>query len=354
MASVYTQVVSRKGPEDTRQTPVVTLRRITTAQGAVTNDTIIDSFLTGLTDSPVGLTLVRRPDDPLRFEVRSVTAFNAVTGETTVGVAFSSRVAAGEQYGICSLQTGGGSGSVAVPAVDSLLNAFMHEVVGNKGDTAIYVSAATRSLMSYLKGVVNQFGNISGHTLVSLAAKFGDGAESLLTVLGLTTTAADQTTGAASAQARLRGLLTSLGNPAADTLTTIVAKLGNMAVSLATKTEPVRTAANFSYLDAGGEQTVFTVAPPAGQTWEVSFIGLDVNALTQNSNVRIKKRIDGATFRTINGATGVLVLATEEGAFETGAYVVDNTSQLQVTMAEVADEGAARTIPYEYYYRRLV
>ena len=202
-----------------------------------------------------------------------------------------------------------------------------------------------------LAGILTNIGNPSAEALTSLTAKFGNITQSLLTILGATTDAVVQTPTAGSMHAKLAGILTNIGNPSADTLTSLAAKLGNMAVSLATKTEPVRVAATFSYLDAGGEQTVFTVAPAAGQTWEVSFLALDINALTQNNTIRTKKRIDGATFRTI---ASVLALSTDEGVFDSVAFIVDNTSQLQVTMQEAADEAAARSIPYEYYYRRLV
>ena len=101
----------------------------------------------------------------------------------------------------------------------------------------------------------------------------------------------------------------------------------------------------FSYLDAGGEQTVFTYTPTKNAI--VHIIWLDLSTLTQNSTIRLKHQIDGAvyrTFETFNWTTGM-----DDGVyFRSIAIMVGRP--LQVTMQEVANEGANRNIPYYYVY----
>lgn len=108
MPAVYGLTLHNKSPEDERQTPLVPIRSVTTAAGNAGGLSLIDARLVGLTDSPVQLTIVRRPDDPLRAEVRQASAFNAVTGEVTVGTAFSSQMAAAEHYAIVTTSRIGG------------------------------------------------------------------------------------------------------------------------------------------------------------------------------------------------------------------------------------------------------
>ena len=260
MPPVYTRVIQRKAPEDQRETPLVTVRRVTTAAGAADGSTLIDDFLADLTDDPVGLTIVLRPDDPLNFEVKQVSAFIALTGTVTPGTVFAAQVGAGVPYAI------GGSGNAVaaavglLPAADAVANLTSADVIGNKTDTAQQTVGATSSLMRYVKALKTNDGDPSGHTLVtwtakwgnlaqsfaswagdqsahaltSIAAKWGNMTETLLVVLGARADAAVQTTADASMHARLKGLLTSAGNPSGDTLVSLTAKLGNLARSLTT------------------------------------------------------------------------------------------------------------------------
>ena len=77
----------------------------------------------------------------------------------------------------------------------------------------------------------------------------------------------------------------------------------------------------------------------------------DIDALTQNAMLRIDKRIDGATFRTLSEYT---ILSGSEAHFVSEHFAVDNTSQLRVIIERFAAEGAARSVPYRVYYHRLV
>lgn len=351
-------------PENMRQTPLVTVRRVTTTAGNAGGTTLVDSYLANLTDNPTGLSIVRRPDDSLRFEVRQISSFNAVTGEVTVGTAFSSQIVQGEAYGVVTLVSGGSGGGA----------------IGTAADAAVYVSSAVATGIAYLKGLINQFGDISGHALNTVALKFGNMTESLLTVLGARADAAVQTTADASMHARLKGLLTSIGNPSADTLVSITAKMGNlpatltailgnptggiltsftalfgnMAVSLATKTEPFETALPpFNFVNpTTNEQVIFTVNPALGQVWELDDFDLDLSTLTQNATIKIQRRIDGVNWRTV---TNVLYVSggTDAGAVPGKKYIVTSSDLLRVSIVSSIAEGANRNVPGKWWYRRV-
>jgi hypothetical protein len=101
----------------------------------------------------------------------------------------------------------------------------------------------------------------------------------------------------------------------------------------------------FTYLDAGGEQVVFTFAPP--QNIKLATIWLDLFTLTQNTTLRLYHQIDGVNlrvFETFNWTTGM----------DDGVYFRDialaTGQNLQLTMQEAADEGADRDIPFYYTY----
>jgi len=108
------------------------------------------------------------------------------------------------------------------------------------------------------------------------------------------------------------------------------------------KLDLVPVQADFKYLDAGSEQTVFTlnVARPI----KLSTVFLDLTELAQNSNIRVK--VDGVTVETFNWTTGK----------DNGVYLreisVPASVPIVVTMQEMADEGAERNIPCFYVYER--
>lgn len=103
--------------------------------------------------------------------------------------------------------------------------------------------------------------------------------------------------------------------------------------------------ATFSYLDAGGEQIVFTFTPTKDTILHV--IWLDLFTLTQNSTIRLKHQIDGAayrTFETFNWTTGM-----DDGVYFRNIAVMA-ARPIQITMQETADEAADRAVPYYYVY----
>jgi hypothetical protein len=102
---------------------------------------------------------------------------------------------------------------------------------------------------------------------------------------------------------------------------------------------PAEAAGPFSYLDAGGEQTVYEDATTDMR--KIS-LDLDLNAMTQNGTVRLYRKTDAATYRiwiqepfNVGGA---------EKVFSRDNIVTNQ--HFKVTYQEAADEGAARSIPY--------
>jgi len=99
------------------------------------------------------------------------------------------------------------------------------------------------------------------------------------------------------------------------------------------------------YLDAGGEQIVFTTA--AGRPWIIHTIWLDLSNLTQNNDIRIYHQIDGVNWQiveTFNWTVGM-----DPGVYFRNVSITAGRD-LRVTVQETADEGADRNIPYWYAY----
>jgi len=135
----------------------------------------------------------------------------------------------------------------------------------------------------------------------------------------------------------LAGVLTVVNN--------IVVQINNLDVDIEAVEEKLDLEVlqmGFKYLDAGGEQTIFTlnVVRPI----KLNSFFLDLTELTQNSDIRVK--IDGVTVETYNWTTG-----KDKGLYFREITVPANVPVV-VTMTETADEGAERNIPCYYTYER--
>lgn len=88
------------------------------------------------------------------------------------------------------------------------------------------------------------------------------------------------------------------------------------------------------------EQTIFSVVVAARA--KVGAIWLDLNTLTLNNTIRIKHKIDGATYRTFS--THSWVFATDDK----GVLVLPFTAyrDFQVTMQCAGGGAAGRNVPY--------
>lgn len=300
----------------------------------------------------------------------------------------------------------------SVPVADAVTNSNVREVIGNKADTAQQTVVATASLVRYLKGLITALGNPVGGVLATITAKLGDGANSVLAVVGawadaavqapgvgssitsyvkgvlttlgnpaadiLTTitaklgdganansilavlgqlnTAAVQVVGVGSSiMAYVKGLINAVGNPTADVLTSLTAKLGNNSIAIGPQTD-LQTGneylATYSLPSGVAESTAFDFntqfAALAGK--RVSSIGLflDLTTLTQNATIRVKVAIDGANLRTIEALSWTT-------AMDDGVYFDLESSNINfsVTLQSGIAEGVARDIPVRVVFEQM-
>jgi hypothetical protein len=95
----------------------------------------------------------------------------------------------------------------------------------------------------------------------------------------------------------------------------------------------------YSYLDAGGEQTIYESAVTTRR--KISF-DIDLNAMTQNGTIRLYRKVDGTNYRIwIEEPFNV---GGSEKAFSREGVTINQ--HFKVTYEESADEGADRSIPY--------
>jgi len=144
----------------------------------------------------------------------------------------------------------------------------------------------------------------------------------------------------------------NVGDPSTDTLTSITAKMGNMTTSLTTKLEDVTTSSTFTFAaNTTSEQTVFTITPSSGQQYLIDWFELDLSNLTQVATVKIQKQIDATNWRTV--ASAVYTPGGNDTSMYDRNIFCDNTSPFRVRIVSAVNEGSNRSIPYNYYYRRI-
>lgn len=125
-------------------------------------------------------------DAPPQREQQNVATYDSATG-TFSTAPFTAAVAAGDIILILHPRIASILTLIADmnrPGADALTNDLVRDVVGNKADTAQQTAVATASLMRYLKGLITALGNPTGDTLTSITAKLGDTASSFNTRFG--------------------------------------------------------------------------------------------------------------------------------------------------------------------------
>jgi len=98
------------------------------------------------------------------------------------------------------------------------------------------------------------------------------------------------------------------------------------------------TVGPFSYLDAGGEQDV--IEDTATTRRRVS-LEIDLTTMTQNGTIKLFRKVDGSTY--ILYTSTAFVVADGLDVFD--AQFTTNQAW-KLTYTEGADEGAARSIPF--------
>lgn len=97
----------------------------------------------------------------------------------------------------------------------------------------------------------------------------------------------------------------------------------------------------YSYLDAGGEQTVVELSDGSIR---VLFGGwIDTDALTQNGTFKIYYKADGTNYRE---ADSIAFTAGTNIIFLDSVYGIHY--DFKITYTESVDEGAARSLEYDF------
>ncbi len=109
----------------------------------------------------------------------------------------------------------------------------------------------------------------------------------------------------------------------------------------------IPTNGTFTYLDAGGEQTVIEILP--GNFSFITSIFIDTNALTQNGTFKIYNKIDSSNYRLSD--TIAFTAASGEPAKVMASnfiFKIPIGGGFKLTYQESVDEGANRDLPYNY------
>jgi len=120
--------------------------------------------------------------------------------------------------------------------------------------------------------------------------------------------------------------------------------------TLAGRLEWLETSGTITHPAGTSEEDSLEITP--AELTEYSIVLLDVNALTQNTTIRVYIKIDGTNYSLINSA----VFPTD---FPTNAKGVPITLYplsvgWKITLQSAVSEGADKDIPYRYVKRSLV
>ncbi len=107
--------------------------------------------------------------------------------------------------------------------------------------------------------------------------------------------------------------------------------------------KPVVITGTFSYLDAGGEQTIFEVTGTA--KFFVTGIMTDMTNITQNGTFKLYSKIDGTNYKELDSQAFTVATDSDGVLFD---FRIPIDTDFKLTYTEGADEGAARDISYKY------
>ena len=218
--------------------------------------------------------------------------------------------------------------------------------LGVQADAAIQTTGVA-TLQAGNKGLRTSVGDPSGHTLTSLTAKFGNSSETLLTSLGRSVDSAIQDTSATTVNAGVRGLRTSVGNPSADTLTSLTTKLGNLSLALSSILQPARTNISVGPSDYNAAP-VTVVSIDTTQNTMVSGIYLDVNGFTNGATLTATLKIKVGAGNNQRQVRRTFVKDANNNLFiilDSESPITSNTDSLEVALqSDNAGDNAATAI----------
>ena len=103
-----------------------------------------------------------------------------------------------------------------------------------------------------------------------------------------------------------------------------------------------------TYLDAGGEQTIFEITGSKYKT--IKHIIIDTTTLTNDGVFKVYSKIDGTNYRELKNELAFTVATDPDGiVIETNFnYEFPVDTDFKVTYTEDSDEGDDRILPYKY------
>lgn len=110
-------------------------------------------------------------------------------------------------------------------------------------------------------------------------------------------------------------------------------------------TQKTKIEGTFSYLDAGGEQTVVSITSANPKL--LGGIWLDLVNMTENGTIRAYYEIDGTNSRQFLEET-FTVATDDDGIYLNLNCAIDN--DFLISYEEAVDEGADRAVPYQIIY----
>jgi len=101
----------------------------------------------------------------------------------------------------------------------------------------------------------------------------------------------------------------------------------------------------YSYLDTGGEQTVYENTNTNRKI--IRGVFLDLVNMTQNGTVKVYCKIDGTNYREFYSKDFTVATDSDGLHIDLNFMVIHS---LKITYTEQSNEGAARAIPYIFSY----
>jgi len=124
---------------------------------------------------------------------------------------------------------------------------------------------------------------------------------------------------------------------------TKISNIENDVASIETTVTPTKVYADFLYLDAGGEQTIFELTNNT-KTF-VTSIMLDLTNMNNNGTLKLYSKINTVNYVLLH--TEPYVNGTDDPGFLI-TYEINLIGDFKITYEEASDEGGDITIAYNY------
>ena len=138
------------------------------------------------------------------------------------------------------------------------------------------------------------------------------------------------------------------GNIPAD-IDILLTRISNSRALLLDNLAGVETTGTHSHTSGTSEQNVVEITPSELKKYEVLI--LDLNALAQNTNIKIYIAVDGTNYRLVNVSTFPTDYPTNAKGVPIELYPM--SVKWKVSLTSAVAEGASRDVAYRYVERSL-